>query len=370
MRLLAAPILLISVAMLPAQGWRDLKGKPCPKMKVKAWLNTLGDRPTTKKLKGKVWLLAFFRTKSFMSMQSVDQLSELHTSLYERGFRVLAISSEPLDDLESELIDDQDATYWIGSDPKGRFMSKFLDTGFHNLPQYFLIDKNGVVVRRGLPSKKTIERLIVGTFDVDLERKLHPKLDMVRLAYDRNAYGTAWRAAAAFLKDEDKTVVADARFVREKVEEQITFRRGSLENKMKGKNPNRRAIYATLLVMRYEFAALGDAIGRHNRTWLDTQIRKLQKEELWYKGKTEKKAWRKLESILRSEIKGYAGSEYQRQRCCQEYEKLAFANPRTSIARIGNQRIQRLKAERKPKAPKKKDPKKDGKKDPGKDKRK
>ena len=55
---------LASAGAIPCQGgWKNLTGRSVPAIHVDKWLNTeKGDQPTSKSLKGKVWLLEFFAT--------------------------------------------------------------------------------------------------------------------------------------------------------------------------------------------------------------------------------------------------------------------------------------------------------------------
>ena len=56
--------ILLSSAAAPCQGgWKNLTGKRVPAIHADDWLNTdKNDRPSSKSLKGKVWLLEFFAT--------------------------------------------------------------------------------------------------------------------------------------------------------------------------------------------------------------------------------------------------------------------------------------------------------------------
>ncbi len=58
----AAVSLLLAAALSAQGGWKDLRGKQVPEIRVQKWLNTDGQEPTSATLKGKVWLLQFFAT--------------------------------------------------------------------------------------------------------------------------------------------------------------------------------------------------------------------------------------------------------------------------------------------------------------------
>ena len=55
---------LFASAAAPCQdGWKKLTGKQVPAIHADQWLNAdKNDQPTSKSLKGKVWLLEFFAT--------------------------------------------------------------------------------------------------------------------------------------------------------------------------------------------------------------------------------------------------------------------------------------------------------------------
>ena len=63
MRSIAVALLLVAVLATPAlAGWKNLDGQPVPPITAKEWLNTENTTPTTKALRGKVYLIEFFAT--------------------------------------------------------------------------------------------------------------------------------------------------------------------------------------------------------------------------------------------------------------------------------------------------------------------
>ncbi len=63
MRIIALTILLLAMLAAPAlAGWKNLDGQPVPPISAKEWLNTENATPTTKALRGKVYLIEFFAT--------------------------------------------------------------------------------------------------------------------------------------------------------------------------------------------------------------------------------------------------------------------------------------------------------------------
>lgn len=64
MKTIASCLAVVSaLATTTAQGgWKNLTGKPVPKITATKWLNTSGQKVDRDNLKGKVWLLEFFAT--------------------------------------------------------------------------------------------------------------------------------------------------------------------------------------------------------------------------------------------------------------------------------------------------------------------
>jgi len=316
---------------LPAQdGWKDLKDDWVPELKNTSWLNTDEKVPTTTSLKGKVWLLAFFLTTSEDFMAKVADLSKLHESHFEAGFRVLAISNESFRDLDDKLIKEAKACFWIGSDQSNATFKAFLEKDQFAIPKYFLVDVDGRVVSTDIPTERVLKKLLSRVFDVALGKDLEPELAAVGSAYVAGAYGGAWQAAAKLLKDKDEAVVKDARFVREKVEAYAAFRKKTVEEDL-GVVPAERQ-FGQLLLLRSEF------LGMELQAWADEKLKQLRLDK---KIKSEQNAWDKLETALERELKK-VDSTYQRKQAVKLYQSIVKKYPKTEPSRIAESRLDRM----------------------------
>ena len=271
-------------------------------------------------------------------MRKVGHLSRLHEKYYARGLRVVTISSEPLDMLKSKLVTERSARFWIGSDPQNRTMHAFTNGDSVGIPQFYLIDTMGKVVGMDVPSEKTIEALLEQIFVVDLKKQLHQKLGKVQLAYEHGSYTIAFQTAGKLLAGKDQTVVADARFVREKVAEYAEHRRKILEIELKTAEPGHA--YGNLLLMKHELAGVDPKL----KSWVDKQLKRLARTDE-VKAKDENKAWRLFERALRRELRGFA-SDYERGRVKVFYTELGEDHLRTTAAVFANQRLRKLQRRR------------------------
>ena len=177
----------------------------------------------------------------------MGRLSKLHEKYYARGLRVVAISDESVDTLKSKLVSERSARFWIGSDPQNNTMRSFVGEGGVGIPQFYLVDATGTVVSTGVPSEEVLEKLLGRIFNVALKRPLHQKLQRTQRAYEHGSYTIAFQTAGKFLADKDRTVVADAEFVREKVADYAEHRRQILEIELKTAEPGHA--YGNLLLM-------------------------------------------------------------------------------------------------------------------------
>ena len=158
---LSLTLSLILTGTLTAQdGWKDLKGDWVPELKAKAWLNTPDEMaPTTTSMKGKVWLLMFFMATRGDCLEKVVEVSKLHDKHFKAGFRVLAISNEPLRDLKENVVQKHKATCWIGSDFSNETFKGFLVKEAFAIPKFFLVDVEGRVVAVDIPSDRLLKKL-------------------------------------------------------------------------------------------------------------------------------------------------------------------------------------------------------------------
>ncbi len=325
------PLLLALSAPLAGQsGWRDLTGQPVPELQVEEWLNAEVEAPTAASLKGKVWLLEFFATWCMPCMGKVGRLSKLHDKYFDRGFRVVAVSSEPLDELKKAMVDKRKVKYWIGSDPDTVALQEFAQGGEVAIPRFCLVDAKGRVVGHELPDDAQIEALLQDVFDPELHRELHAELAAARGAYEMGAYGVAWRATAPLLAHAEPLVAADARFLRDKIESYSAFRERTGEQDLAGLKPP--DAFALLLVQRCEFDGL--AAG----AWAEQRLRGLRQDESVAK---HKQAWAKLEEAVARDVNS-AGKPYERKRAQDLYGEVVKRFARTPPARVAERRLSRF----------------------------
>lgn len=315
---------------LPAQdGWKDLAGDWVPELKVRSWLNTDGKVPTTTSLKGKVWLLMFFVCNE-ECIGRMAELSKLHDTYFDKGFRVLAISNAPYRDLQEEVVQKAKATCWVGSDLSNETFKGFLEKDQFAIPKFFLVDVEGRVVGNEVPSEKVLKKLLSRVFDIALGKELEPELVKVGNAYQAGAYGGAWQEATRFLKGKDEAVVKDARFVREKVEAYAAFRKRAMEEDLDVLPVERQ--FGKLLLLRSEF------LGMELQKWADEKLGALRSDK---KIKSAKNAWDKLQTALERELKQF-DSSYQRKRAVKLYQSIVKKYPRTEPARIATSRLDKM----------------------------
>lgn len=328
---LALALAFAPAGALPAQdGWKDLKDDWVPELKVRSWINTGDTVPTTTSMKGKVWLLAFFLTNNSEFMDRVAELSKLHDQHFAAGFRVLAISNEPLRDLEENVVQKAKASFWVGSDLGNETFKGFLEKDQFAIPKLFLVDVEGRVVGNDVPAEKVLKKLLSRVFDTALGKDLEPELAPVGAAYEVGAYGGAWQAAGKLLKDKDEAVAKDALFVREKVEAYAAFRKRAMEEDL-GVLPVEQQ-FGRLLLLRSEF------LGMELQQWADEKLKPLRLDK---QVKAEKNAWDKLESALERELKK-PDSSYQRKQAVKLYQSIVQKYPRTQPARISASRLDRM----------------------------
>ncbi|MHC4921068.1 MAG: peroxiredoxin family protein [Planctomycetota bacterium] len=318
---------------LPAQdGWQKLTGDWVPELKVKAWLNTPdGKVPTTTSLKGKVWLLMFFLASDDGCLAQIPELQKLHDKHFDAGFRVLAISNEPLRDLQEKVVGKHKATFWIGSDFSNDTFKGFLENEKQFvIPKLFLVDVEGKVVGNKVPSEKLMQKLPSRVFDIAPGKDLEPELEILDTAYGRGAYGGAWQAAAKFLSNKDEAVAKDAKFVREKVEAYAAFRKKTMAEDLGVLMPAQQ--FGKLLLLRSEF------LGMELQKWADEQLKPLRLDK---KIKSEKNAWAKLESALERELKKF-NSSYQRKQAVKLYRSIMKKYAKTEAAHIAEARLDKM----------------------------
>jgi len=187
-------------------------------------------------------------------MGQVAHLQKLHEKYFDKGLRIVAITKEATGIVESKVIEERGGTYWIASDPGGETMSRYTQPGRLGIPHAYLIDANGKVVSEGVPGEGQIETLLESTFDPALGRELHKSLKSVVKSYEKGDYGKAYAAAAKSLEKEDRTLVADAQYLRQRCEEVAAFEKKILESAIAAKEFS--DVYAEFKVVPKAFAGM------------------------------------------------------------------------------------------------------------------
>jgi len=259
----------------------------------------------------------------------VGNLQELHAKYYDQGFRVVAIADEPPDEVQ-QVMSDKGARYWIGVDTDQTTLQRYAGEGSLPLPQFYLVDVEGVVVSNEMPDETTIEAQLKRVFEPALGRELNEKLASAREDYDRGAAGAAWVAAGKHLESEDEALAADATFLREKVERYAAWQREKIELAL-SRGQNAEAM-GELLVFEVRFDGMEVA------SWASERIQTLEKDEEIH---AERFAWDKLRKALRKEAKGVK-SRGARQSAVYAYQKVVKSHPGTVAAKIAEERIQAL----------------------------
>ena len=266
-------------------------------------------------------------------MGKVGDLSRLHEKYYSQGFRVVALSDEPIALIRSKLQEKSKAKFWLGSDPENKTLPHFIDGGSIGIPHFYLVDASGEVVGEGLPSEARIEELLKQIIQREHDREIHSDLDEARQAYDAGLYGVAWREAGKLLKkkgEKDPAAVEDAGFLRARVEDYAAHLRGIAEADRK--RDRVKTTYGQLLILEKRFAGLEVA------SWAKTERKALSKER---KISADKKAWKALETALVRELKA-KGVEWKLKIAAQSYRKVVDSYRRTEAGRLAAEAVKRL----------------------------
>jgi len=167
-------------------------------------------------------------------MAQVGHLNELHEKYFDKGLRILAISAESSSTLESTMLEQNGAKYWIGSDPS-RSMLKVYGGG--GIPHAYLVDARGrIVANAGTFSARQIEPLLEQAFDPGLGRELHRSLRSAVRYYEKGDYGKAWKKAGRLVDNSDRAVASDAKYLRERCEDAAKWHRDMVEADIEDRN--------------------------------------------------------------------------------------------------------------------------------------
>ncbi|MEM8882692.1 MAG: redoxin domain-containing protein [Planctomycetota bacterium] len=149
-------------------------------------------------------------------MQQVGHLQKLHEKYFDKGLRVIAISSESIGTIKGAVTDDRGGLYWLASDPSRETVGRYSNPGGLTIPRTYLIDATGKVVSDGMPNESRIQELLEGVLDTRVGKTLHKSLNGAVKAFEKGDYGKAYKAAGKMTEKEDAALVADAQYLRER----------------------------------------------------------------------------------------------------------------------------------------------------------
>ena len=209
--------LLAAVSLSPGndEGKRFLGQRP-PEIEARDWINC--PKPLSlKTLEGRVALIQFFATYNQPSLRAIPFLTSLHKRYGTLGLVVLGVTEEgkPVADAFAK---EQGVPFPIAASSKAAALY-----GVTGLPYAYLIAADGAVAWQGSPLREPedLEKLVekslrrVQFFAVD--RDVDPKVGPVVAIAERGEFGRALKEARKLSADADPKVVADAKYVSEKL---------------------------------------------------------------------------------------------------------------------------------------------------------
>jgi len=318
---------VVTVEDEAAVGWKSLSGQEPFAISATTWLNTGDEVPTPESLRGKVWMLEFFATWCGPCMAKVEHLAKLHAKYADVGFRIVAISSEPVETVRRKMIEGFGVKYWIGSDPKDETIKRYTGKGAVGIPHCYLIGADGKVIGDSFPTESQLRELLESGYRVD--KPLHEKLSRARTAYDAGAFGAAHRLAVPLRKDADAAVAADATLLCTKVAGHAEFLQKLLIADVDD-DANER--YGELLRFAFQYDGLPPA------HWALTQLADLKKND---RVKSFLPEWAKLENALRTEMLAEGRPEKLRQ-AKKLYDEAAQKYARSLVGRLAADASTRL----------------------------
>lgn len=260
----------------------------------------------------------------------MGHLNELHAKYFDKGLRIVAISDEPASKLESIMIKNHEAKFWIASDPGRSLLSVF---GGGGIPHAYLIDATGKIVTNKHPgsmSESEIAGLLEGAFDAKLDRELHKSLKSLVKTYEKGQYGKAWAGAAKKAEDEDRAVAADASYLKEQCEAVAGFHKKLVENAVGAKD------YASAYDL---LAEIGKAFsGMEIADWAAEQKKTLDGDQAVA---LEMKAWKAYLKAVGQERKA-GGKEKKLKPAITSYKRIVKKYPDTRAGRMAQDALTRL----------------------------
>jgi len=260
----------------------------------------------------------------------VGHLNQLQEKYFDKGLRVIGISSEPLSRIEAVMVTDHGAKFWMGSDPDRATLRPF---GGGGIPHAYLVSAGGTIVWDGHPASlkdDQIETLLADVFDPKLDRELHKSLNSLVKQYEKGQYGKAWSGAAKHIESGDRDLTADATYLREKCDKAAAFYKGSVERAVKNKDFD--GAYDDLQTIAKDFAGMDLA------SWAADTKKTLDADPAV---KNERSAWKSYEKAQQRELKA-GGKAKKLKPVVTAYKRIVKKYPGTRAAKMAEAAVSRL----------------------------
>jgi thiol-disulfide isomerase/thioredoxin len=131
---------LLFLLLLPSLSMALQAGDPAPEMAIK----TLDGNSTSSlaDYRGKVVFVDFWASWCPPCRKSIPLLSELHQSLQDKGFTLIAVNEDDDPQLGRDFMEPLKGDFPSLSDPEGKLSSAF---GVRGMPTSYLIDNKGII---------------------------------------------------------------------------------------------------------------------------------------------------------------------------------------------------------------------------------
>ena len=248
----------------------------------------------------------------------------------ERGLRIVSVSSEPASKINSVMIKDLGAKFWMASDTKRTTLRPF---GGGGIPHAYLVDAMGKVAWDGHPGSLKdgqIEKLLAQAFDPKLDRELHPSLKGLVKSYTKGHFGKVFSGAARFLQSEERAVSSDAAYLQDRCKAVGAFKRKVVEGAIQEKDY--ATAYDILKTLPKNFAGMEVA------KWATETQGKLDKDGAV---QNERKAWASYRKLQAREMKA-GGKAKKLKPIGKQYAKLAKKYPGTRAGSFAEKAAARL----------------------------
>ena len=248
----------------------------------------------------------------------------------DKGLRIVSVSSETSSKIESVMIKDLGAKFWMASDPSRTTIRPF---GGGGIPHAYLVDTMGKVVWDGHPASlkdSQIEGLLAFAFDPKLDREVHKSLKGLVKMYRKGQFGKVFAGAVKFLASEQRAVSSDAKYLQDKCTAAATFKKSVVETAIKDRSY--ATAYDILKILPKDFAGMEVA------TWAAETKAKLDSDD---KVKLEMKAWKAYAKINAREMKA-GGKAKKLMPLIKKYRNVAKKYPGTRAADIAEKAAARL----------------------------